>query len=208
LRRPEFIARQASHPKGVVGRLLAWIMATETGPVNRRVVELLELEDSSRVLEVGFGHGRTLAIVAERAFRGFVAGIDVSAEMVEMAQRHNRAPIAKGLIEVKCASSDRIPYPDKSFDRACSVHTLYFWNDPLHHLREIHRVTRVGGRFVLAFAPKEDEHAVAAFPESVYHFYSIDEAQQLLAKAGFSNVRMVRETITSRDIVFAVATRA
>jgi len=207
LRRPEFIARQASHPRGIFGRLLARIMAMETVNVNRRVLDLLELEGGSRVLEVGFGHGRTLARVAELAPKGFVAGIDISGGMVQMAQRHNRDAIAKGLIEIKRASSNRIPYPDESFDRAYAVHTLYFWNDPLAHLREIRRITRVGGLFVLAFGPKEDEHAVAAFPESVYRFYSIDEAQHFLSKAGFSNVSMAHEPIASREIAFATGHR-
>ncbi len=207
MRRPEFIARQAGHPTGLLGRLLARIMAIETATINQRVLELLELENASRVLEVGFGHGRTLARVAQLAPKGFVAGIDISAEMVQMAQRHNRNSVAKGLIDVKRASSDQIPYPDESFDRVYAVHTLYFWNEPLAHLREIYRVTRVGGRFVLAFGPKENEHAVAAFPESVYRFYSIDEAQHLLSKAGFGTVSMVRETQGSRDIVFAAGHR-
>ena len=43
-----------------------------------------------RVLEVGVGHGRTLAQVAELAPKGFIAGIDISSEMVQMAHRHNR----------------------------------------------------------------------------------------------------------------------
>jgi tRNA G46 methylase TrmB len=67
LRHPEFKARQAGHPTGILGRLLARIMAMETVNVNRRVLDLLELEGGSRVLEVGFGHGRTLARVAELA---------------------------------------------------------------------------------------------------------------------------------------------
>jgi ubiquinone/menaquinone biosynthesis C-methylase UbiE len=208
LRRPEFIARQAAHPSGVLGRLLARIMAIETATANQRTLQMLGLEEGSRVLEVGFGHGHTLARVTELVHGGFVAGIDISAGMVQMAQRYNRDSIAKSLIEVRRASSDQIPYLDESFDRAYAVHTLYFWNDPLANLREIHRVCRVGGRFVLAFGPKEDEHAVAAFPESVYRFYSIDETQALLAKAGFSNVSMSRERIASRDIVFAVGNRS
>jgi ubiquinone/menaquinone biosynthesis C-methylase UbiE len=207
LRRPEFIARQAGHPTGILGRLVARIMAMETVTINRRVLEVLELAEGSRVLEVGFGHGRTLARVAGLAPKGFVAGIDISSEMVQMAHRHNRNSIAKGLMEVKRASSDRIPYSDESFDRVYAVHTLYFWNDPLAHLREIHRVCRAGGRFVLAFGPREDEHSVAAFPESVYHFYAIEETQRLISNAGFSNVSMVRETHGSRDIVFAAGNR-
>ena len=207
MRRPEFIARQAGHPTGLLGRLLARIMAIETVTVNRRVLELLELEDASKVLEVGSGHGRTLARVAQLAPKGFVAGIDISAEMLQMAQRHNRDSIAKGLIDVKRASSDQIPYPDESFDRVYAAHTLYFWNDPLAHVREIHRVCRVGGQFILAFGPKEDQHAVAAFPESVYHFYSIGETQKLLADAAFIEIQMIRERIASKDIVFAVGRR-
>jgi ubiquinone/menaquinone biosynthesis C-methylase UbiE len=207
LRRPEFIARQSGHPSGIIGRLIARIMAMETITVNRRALSLLELHDASRVLEVGSGHGRTLARVAELAPQGFAAGVDISPAMVQMAKRYNRHSIAKRLIEVKGASSDHIPYADESFDRVFAVHTLYFWNDPFAHFREIRRVLRVGGRFVLAFGPKEDKNAVATFPGSVYHFYSINETWDFLTKAGFNDIRIVRETIAARDTVFAVSYR-
>jgi len=145
LRRPEFIARQSAHPTGLLGRAIARIMAFETATLNRRALEVLDLNEKSRVLEVGFGHGHTLAHTSERTPAGLVAGIDVSRAMAEMAQTFNRDRIAKGLIAVRQASSDQIPYPDKSFDRIYAVHTLYFWHDPLAHLREIHRVCAVGG---------------------------------------------------------------
>lgn len=207
MRRPEFIARQAAHPTGVLGRLIARIMAIETETPNQRALQLLQLEQGSRVLEIGFGHGRTLARAAALAPGGFVAGIDTSAAMVEMAKRYNHNSIAKGVVEVKQASSDRIPYPDETFDRAYAVHTIYFWNDPIAHLREIHRVCRVGGRFVLAFGPKEDAQAVASFPKSVYRFNSIEETADLLSRAGFRDLSMSRERIASRDIAFAFGNR-
>jgi cyclopropane fatty-acyl-phospholipid synthase-like methyltransferase len=90
LRRPEFIARQAADPKGLIGRVIARVMAHETATPNRRALELLGIEEHSRVLEVGFGPGHILARAAESAPRGFVAGIDISAAMVEMAQTFNR----------------------------------------------------------------------------------------------------------------------
>ncbi len=207
MRRPEFIARQSAHPTGLLGRVIARIMALETATPNRRALELLELDEKSWVLEVGFGHGHTLACAAELAGRGFVAGIDISATMVDIAERFNRSSIEKGLIEVWRASSDRIPYSDQYFDRVYEVHTLYFWNDPLAHLQEIHRVCREGGRFVLAFGPKEDERAAAGFPGSVYTFYSIGQTRDLLSKAGFHNACMLRERIRGRDIVFALGRR-
>ena len=204
MRRPEFIARQAAHPRGLVGRLLFRVMAAETLAVNERALQLLELEPNSRVLEVGFGHGRTLARALGLAPNGLVAGIDVSADMVEAIRNRQRRSNGHVLIEVKQASSDRIPYPNAHFDRVYAVHTVYFWNNPLVHLREIRRVMTANGRFVLAFTPKEDPHAVASFPTTVYRFYSIEEATRFLAEAGFRGVTMVRESIASRDTVFAV----
>ena len=130
-------------------------MATETVAVNERMLDLLAPERSGRILEIGFGHGRTLARAAELAPKGFVAGIDISADMVRMFQSHNRRTIGQGLIEVKLASSDRIPYPDAHFDRAYAVHTLYFWNNPLLHLREIFRVTRAGSKLSSPSLPRK-----------------------------------------------------
>jgi ubiquinone/menaquinone biosynthesis C-methylase UbiE len=182
-------------------------MAAETLAVNTRTLELLAPDRNSRLLEIGFGHGRTLVRAAELAPQGFVAGIDVSADMVRMFESRNRRSTAQGLIEVKLASSVSIPYPDADFDRAYAVHTLYFWNDPLLHLGEIYRVTRAGARFVMAFTPKEDEHAVASFPATVYRFYSIEETKKFLSRVGFKDLEIVRELVASRDTVFAVAGR-
>lgn len=127
--------------------------------------------------------------------------------MVKMAQTFNRDAIAKGLIELRRASSDQIPYQDESFDRIYAVHTLYFWNDQRTHLREIRRICRVGGRLLLAFGPKEDARAMAAFPKSVYTFYSVDESRDLLSMAGFCNVTMFSERIASTPIIFALGYR-
>jgi hypothetical protein len=100
LRRPEFIARQAGHPHGLVGRLLFWVMAAETLAVNERALELLELEPTFSCSEVGFGHGRTLARALELAPNGLVAGIDISTDMVEAFQIRRRRSNARVMVEL------------------------------------------------------------------------------------------------------------
>ena len=127
--------------------------------------------------------------------------------MVDMAESFNRSSIKKSLIEVRLASGDQIPYSDRYFDWVYAVHTLYLWNDPPAHLQETHRVCRERARFVLAFGPKEDERAAAAFPGSVYTFYSIIQTRVLLSKAGFHNACTLRERIGGREIVFALGHR-
>lgn len=57
MRRPEFIARQARCPSGVLGHLLARVMAIETAADNERALQLLALRPADQVPEIGFGHG-------------------------------------------------------------------------------------------------------------------------------------------------------
>lgn len=208
MRRPEFIARQARCPTGILGQLLARIMATETARENKTALELLELQPRDHVLDVGCGHGRTLTHAARAVPEGFVAGVDVSERMVRMATRHNSELVRSGRVEVRRAESGRIPFPDGRFDKVCGVHVLYFWSDPEAYLREIRRVMKPGARLVLGFRSSDDTRAVADLPASVYRFYRRDEVIALLGAAGFVDPRIVMPQSSSRQVVFAVAAAA
>jgi hypothetical protein len=59
MRRPRFIAEQARNAQGLLGR--PFIMARETRGVNQRVIEALGISHSDHVLDLGCGHGHSLA---------------------------------------------------------------------------------------------------------------------------------------------------
>ena len=187
MRRPEFIARLSRCPTGVLGALIARVMAKETLPANEHALQLLRLTPADHVLEVGFGHGRTVQRAAETAHQGFVAGVDVSEQMVRMASRRNRQYIATGRVALKLSDGTHLPFADCSFDKAYSVHVLYFWAEPTDQLREIFRVLRPGGRVVLGFRTRKDERT-ADFPPTIYRFYEPDEVESLLTRSGFQAI--------------------
>lgn len=80
---PHFIAAHARNARGRLNRVIAFIMARETWRQNLRVMDALGIEQSDRILDVGCGHGRSLAELATRAARGRVVGVDPSELMVE-----------------------------------------------------------------------------------------------------------------------------
>jgi len=207
MRRPEFIARQSSRPRGMIGRLLGHVMAIETASLNSEALGLLALQPSDRVLEVGFGHGRTIRLAAAQVRQGFVAGVDVSRDMVRMAQRRCLNLAGKGLVELMVGDSRRLPYADTSFDKVLSVHTIYFWKEPIKDLGEMFRVLRPGGRLVLGFRAKSDNGSTSDFPETVYSFYSIDKVSTLLASAGFEKNTIRNAGTPPGEIFLAVARR-
>lgn len=208
MRRPEFIARQSAHPRGLLGRILVAVMERETAAANDHALDLLRLVAGERVLEIGFGHGRTLERAATAVGAGFVAGVDVSHTAVAAGARRLAPLIRAGRTELRQADSSRLPYADASFDAALAVHTLYFWDDPTIHLREIRRVLRPGGRFVLGFRRAEDTVLVSNFPETVYHFHPTRRVRALLEESGFTEVEIEVVDEGSGPIAYAVARRA
>jgi ubiquinone/menaquinone biosynthesis C-methylase UbiE len=179
--KPIFIARQASHPKGLLGWVVAQIMSRETGWENNKAIDLLGLEPGQSVLDVGCGHGASLKTLASHVEHGRVAGLDPSAVMVGVAQKNARSRT----IEIVRGEAHDMPFETAAFDAAMSLHTIYFWDDPVKELREINRVVTPHGRFVLGFRSTQDQRFVSDSPQAVYHIRSLEEVEALLNAAGW-----------------------
>ena len=186
MRRPRFIAEQARDARGPLGRLIAVIMARETWGVNRDAIAALEVRETDHVVDVGCGHGRSLATVAALASKGRAVGADPSELMVEVAVRRNRALVRSHRVDVVVAGAEDLPFANGAFDKAMCVHVVYFWRDLRPALAEIARVLKPGGRLALLFRTDADKAANSTFPPEVYRFPSLEEMVGALATAGFA----------------------
>jgi SAM-dependent methyltransferase len=207
MKRPLFIARQSAKPSGLVGRVIAGVMARETKDLNEKAISLLAPSPTDRVLEIGFGHGRTVERIASFVTDGRVCGLDVSEAMLEMAVRRNRRGVAAGRVDLRIGDCASMPFADASFDRALTVHTLYFWRDPTLCLREIRRVLRPGARLVLGFL-RGDSPRRTSFPHEVYAFYDEGQVKTMLAAAGFDSIEFSRVGEASLALATASTIRA
>jgi hypothetical protein len=103
------IVNQFSHPRGTARRVAGWVMAHRPSnrQRNRRVVSLLEVQPTDRVLEMGFGPGLAIAELRRRVGdAGHMYGIDHSDVMLRQATRRNTAAIAAGRVGLVRASKD------------------------------------------------------------------------------------------------------
>jgi ubiquinone/menaquinone biosynthesis C-methylase UbiE len=98
---------------------------SRTANDDRWVVDLLEVQATDRVLDVGCGPGVTLHLLAEQACHGFVAGVDPSDVMLRQASRRNRPAVEQGRVELIRATDAQLPYPDGSFNRVCGAFGLF-----------------------------------------------------------------------------------
>ncbi len=198
-----YLSCQAAEPHGPIGRLLARIWIRETAAVNDTALDLLAPAPGERILEIGFGPGRTLTRLA--AAGTDVIGVEIAPTMLAAAARRNAAHIVTGRMHLHHGDGTTLPVEDRSLDAVIGVHTIYFWPDPAATLTDIARALRPGGRLVLAF--RAGEHPLPArFDPNVYHLPTTSQATQWLHAAGFANVRVEGRPHTAAAVTWLVGT--
>jgi ubiquinone/menaquinone biosynthesis C-methylase UbiE len=175
---------QFRNPKGFFGRIAGLLMVMTNRRINRFVVEMLDVQEHDRVLEIGFGPGVCIAMLADRAINGLVVGVDPSPTMLAQAGARNRIAVHSGRVELKVGSVSAIPYPDESFDKVCSINNIYFWPSRGDDLREIRRVMKDFGTLALAFRIEPNPASPSKLPS-----FDPVEVKRLLAAAGFRDAR-------------------
>jgi ubiquinone/menaquinone biosynthesis C-methylase UbiE len=140
-------------PQGILGRLGGIIMARSNQQCAAWVIDLLDIQPHDRVLEVGFGPGVGIQLLARSASVGYVAGVDYSEAMVAQATARNAQAIERGRVDVRHGSVERLPFADLSFDKALAINSMQVWPDAGAGLREMRRVLKPGGSIALGFTP-------------------------------------------------------
>ena len=125
------------------GRISGWFQYTQ-----ELTIGLLDLEPSSKVLDVGCGTGHAVIKLAGILSHGKACGIDISSEMIEQA-RAKIPDILKEKAEFLQASSDNIPYPNDEFDYVLCTNSFHHYPDPIRSLEEIQKVLKPGGQMVI-----------------------------------------------------------
>ncbi|MEY9109596.1 ubiquinone/menaquinone biosynthesis C-methylase UbiE [Bradyrhizobium yuanmingense] len=202
MRRPQFIAKHARNARGLLGRLIAFLMARETWGQNLRVMDALGIEQDDQVLDIGCGHGRSLMELAARAPRGHIVGLDLSELMIEIAAQRNRSLIEAARVELVLSTSESLPFPDGVFDKVQCVHVLYFWKDIETSLGEIARVLKPGGRLGLLFRTNADPKAIASFPPEIYTFPALADVSAALQRVGM-DVHLAEDSASQPALVLA-----
>lgn len=166
--------RMFGRPSGLLGRLGGKLLRGK-GKITEWTLSLLAVQPTDHVLEVGFGPGISVELAAKATPDGFVAGIDYSQVMVEMARKHNAAAIRTGDVELRYGPAADLPYENERFENVFSINSMQVWSDARVGVREIRRVLKPGGTVALTFTPIAKQ--------------SREELRTILSDAGFDDVQ-------------------
>ena len=187
------LSRQARKPSGVIGRyLMTKIFNAGNADLNFFVKETLDIKKDDRILEIGFGPGKLINEMATVTTEGLVEGIDFSQDMIKEASKANSQFIAEGKVKLHEGDCRDLPFDDASFDKLCSINTLYFWKDSESYFSEMFRVVKPGGMIAVGFRDKE-QMSKLDLDQNVFNNYTQDDVIRLLSGAGFSEARIVEK---------------
>nr|WP_198980985.1 class I SAM-dependent methyltransferase [Herbaspirillum sp. ASV7] len=141
-----------SHQQVVTEQFGSTAAAYLTSAVHAQGADLQELAQiaaaipQARVLDLGCGGGHASFAVAPVVEK--VIAYDLSAEMLDVVASAARE---RGLdnLAVRQGSADRLAFPDASFDLVCTRFSVHHWRNVPQALREILRVLKPGGRFIV-----------------------------------------------------------
>jgi len=197
------LTSQFACPTGLLGGVIGRLMAVKNARMNEFAVEMLDLQPDDQALEIGFGHGRTIRKIAERAKAGFVAGVDLSDVMVRQAAKYNLDLIVAGRAEVCQGSVADLPYECGRFTKVLVVNNYQFWPNAELNLGETRRVMREGGLLVICLRMHSTKRFALApgFTED-----EVADVAKLVRWVGFRDIRIVKRKV-GREASCVIARR-
>jgi SAM-dependent methyltransferase len=157
--------------------------------ITRQLIDQMNIGAHDNVLDLGCGVGGATRLLAQRASRGLVLGIDLSDLMIADARTSYRNP-PNTLFVV--ADAAKIPCPARMFNSVLSVESIFYYPDLEGTFAEVFRVLRPNSRsWLLINYYKENEygHQWAKYIDIPVHLLGAENYLKLLAGAGFRSVQ-------------------
>lgn len=187
-----WLFRQVRKPSGWLGRRMVKAMNLGHAGMADWGLQHVKIAEDGTVLDVGCGGGRMVQRLAKLAREGKVIGLDYSSASVAVARATNAAEIETRRVGIVRGSVAALPFPDCTFDTVTAVETHYYWPDLPANAREILRVVKPGGTFVILAetyrgGPFRFLYTIV-MPLLRAAFLSDAEHRDLLIQAGFREV--------------------
>ena len=179
------------NPEGFFGKLMVNGM---NGGSHEKLakwgLEHIHFPADARVLDCGCGGGANIARMLRLVQHGEVCGLDYSEISVEKSKQLNGAAIEAGKCEIVQASVADIPFEDGRFDAVTAFETVYFWPSIGDCFKEVCRVLRDGGTFMIVNESNGRNDKSLKWTKIIdgMTIYTGKQLKQLLEDSGFTDV--------------------
>ncbi|MBR4633286.1 MAG: class I SAM-dependent methyltransferase [Elusimicrobia bacterium] len=177
-------------PKGFLGKIM--INRMNKGHANLSDWGLAHLKNINplQIADLGCGGGINVAKLIKLFPNRKVTGFDYSNISVKESKKVNDKEIKQGICNIVQGDVSNAPFENEIFDLITAFETIYFWPGPLASFKEVFRILKTGGTFMivnefdgLSEREKKYEQLIDGLK-----LYSQQELIDYLKQAGFINI--------------------
>jgi len=188
------LMNQFRRPTGRRGRFVAALMNRGHKPLTIWGFTHVEIEPDHVILDVGCGGGKTVNRLAQLVPLGKVFGIDYSEDMVKYSKKVNKKVIAEDRVEIVEGSVEKMGFSDGFFNLVTAIETYYFWSTFSGALKEILRVLKSGGHFLMVNEMVKDGVYDVKYAKTIdkahVHLIPLAEIRNTMEAVGFEDVQI------------------
>ena len=150
---------------------------------------IVNIGPDDNILDIGCGGGVNIEKFLKLT-SGNVDGLDYSEVSVKASLNQNRDAVDNGRCRVIQADVSDMPIGDEEYDLASAFETIYFWPDIGETFKEVSRIIKPNGQFMIAQGTNGNHPDDEKWLETVegMSVYTAEELEGHLLRAGFSSV--------------------
>lgn len=183
---------QTRKPEGFLGKMM--IKGMNFGHVRMADWGMSHLKVISprEIVDIGCGGGRNVGELLKKYPKAKVTAVDHSPLSVEQAARYNRKAAVAGRCMVRQGDVSALELDEGRYGLATAFETIYFWPGLEHCFREVAKVLKPGGFFMIVNESDGKDAAGVKFEQIIdgMKTYTAEQIANALKAAGFSKVKI------------------
>lgn len=181
-------------PQGFLGKLMVGGMNKGHAKCADWGMENISDIEPRAILDCGCGGGRNIAALLERFPDAVAWGLDYSDVSVEKTRAVNKAAIEGGRCNVVQGDVTALPFDEKTFDLVTGFETVYFWPDIESCFRQVFRVLKPGGLFLIVNESDGTDAMGEKWEKMIdgMKLYKGEDLALVLKNAGFCDIHINR----------------
>src|SRR6187401_2794458 len=140
----KFIASQFKKPKGLFGIFTSNMMVKNNQKNYDKIIKDLDLQQHDKLLEIGYGPGIGIQMIAELCLDCTIHGIDFSSLMYKRASKYNKTYIEKGTMMLQYGDFLKMAAADHDYDKVFCLNVVYFWNELRQPFGKVYSLLKKG----------------------------------------------------------------
>ena len=178
------------NPNGIGGIVSTKIMNIMNQRQYKAVLDNINMENGNTILDIGFGNGYLIQKLFKKNNSIKICGIEISPDMIKKASKKFSVLINNGKLKISLENINKTSFENETFDKICTVNTIYFWDNPEKCFAEIKRIIKSNGIFLNLIYTKEYLEKTI-FSKYGFRKYTLDDIIKITEKNGMQIIEII-----------------